>query len=55
MAELHEVVSGQGIATIGKNVVVYTPGVVSFIPADVEHSVTASGSGLVLNAKFIRK
>ncbi len=55
MAELHEVISGQGVAIIGKNTVVYTPGVVSFIPADVEHSVTASDSELVLNAKFIRK
>jgi len=51
-AELHEVVYGDGAALINNSSVVYRPGFISLIPADVPHSVKASDSGLVLLAKF---
>jgi quercetin dioxygenase-like cupin family protein len=51
-AELHEVVYGEGIALVNDRSIVYKPGVISLIPADVPHSVKADNTGLVLSAKF---
>jgi quercetin dioxygenase-like cupin family protein len=51
-AELHEVVYGEGVTLVNDKNVVYKPGIISFIPADVPHSVKANNSGLILLAKF---
>ncbi|MDR0302074.1 MAG: cupin domain-containing protein [Treponema sp.] len=51
-AELHEVIYGEGCALVNDKSIVYKPGIVSLIPADVPHSVKANNSGLVLLAKF---
>jgi quercetin dioxygenase-like cupin family protein len=52
-AELHEVVYGEGVTLVNDKSIIYNPGVISLIPADVPHSVKANNSGLVLLAKFI--
>jgi quercetin dioxygenase-like cupin family protein len=51
-AELHEVIYGEGVALVNDKNIVYKPGVISLITADVPHSVKANNSGLVLLAKF---
>jgi quercetin dioxygenase-like cupin family protein len=51
-AELHEVIYGEGVALVNDKSIAYKPGIISFIPADVHHSVKANNSGLVLLAKF---
>ena len=53
-AELHEVIYGEGVTLVNDKSVVYKPGIISLIPADVPHSVKANKSGLVLLAKFTR-
>lgn len=50
--ELHEVVSGKGSCVLADNTLVYESGIIVQIPADVEHRVVASGTGLYLLAKF---
>ncbi|MBN1499824.1 MAG: cupin domain-containing protein [Spirochaetes bacterium] len=51
-SELHEVISGEGIAEVGDVQINYRPGVISLIPSDLPHSVRAGDSGIVLLAKF---
>ncbi|HOP62359.1 MAG TPA: cupin domain-containing protein [Spirochaetota bacterium] len=50
--ELHEVVNGNGICTIGDKSVVYSSGVVSCIPENISHRVVAGDDGLYMLAKF---
>jgi len=51
-AELHEIIYGEGVALVNDVDIIYKPGIISLIPADVPHSVKANNSGLVLLAKF---
>jgi quercetin dioxygenase-like cupin family protein len=51
-AELHEVLEGRGSARVGQITVDYGPGTVSLIPADLEHSIHAGDSDMLLLAKF---
>lgn len=51
--ETHEVIAGSGICSNGGAAMQYEPGVISILPMDVEHEVTAGSSGLYLFAKFI--
>ncbi|MDR1451881.1 MAG: cupin domain-containing protein [Helicobacteraceae bacterium] len=51
-AELHEVICGEGNTLVNQKGIVYKPGVISFIPGDVPHSVKAGDTGMVLLAKF---
>ena len=51
-AELHEIISGEGTAVVGNSKINYKPGVISFIPGDVSHSIKASDKGIILSAKF---
>jgi len=51
-AELHEVIYGEGAALVNDKNIVYKPGNISLISADVPHSVKANNSGLILLAKF---
>jgi len=51
-AELHEVIYGEGVALVNDKNIVYKPGIVSLIPADVPHSVKADNNELFLLAKF---
>jgi quercetin dioxygenase-like cupin family protein len=50
--ELHEVLEGSGLCIIEESSVKYKKGVIGFIPADKNHSLKASESGLFLMAKF---
>ncbi|UJX42892.1 cupin domain-containing protein [Desulfovibrio sp. JY] len=50
--ELHEVVSGEGVAGIDGAATRYSPGVVAVIPKGLAHEVTAGDAGLCLFAKF---
>ncbi len=52
--ELHEVIRGEGEASLGGDTVVYQPGVMALIPSGVEHSVRAGTQGLTLLAKFFK-
>ncbi len=51
-AELHEIISGSGFGTVGGDKIEYKPGIISLIPADINHSVKAGAAGLMLLAKF---
>lgn len=51
--ETHEIIAGSGICINGGVAMRYEPGVISILPMDVEHEVTAGSSGLYLFAKFI--
>jgi quercetin dioxygenase-like cupin family protein len=51
--ELHEVVDGSGICTVGENKLPYDAGVVACIPDNIYHRVEAGGSGLYILAKFL--
>jgi quercetin dioxygenase-like cupin family protein len=51
-AELHEVIYGEGVTLVNDKSIVYKPGIMSLIPADILHSVKANNSGLILLAKF---
>ncbi|MDO9632672.1 MAG: cupin domain-containing protein [Humidesulfovibrio sp.] len=54
--ELHEVVQGSGVCTLGEREAIYRPGVCGLIPAGVAHSVRADaeqdGKDLYILAKF---
>jgi quercetin dioxygenase-like cupin family protein len=50
--ELHEIIQGSGICTIEQSKIEYHKGVIGFIPADKNHSITAEQEGLFLLAKF---
>ncbi len=51
-AELHEIISGSGFGTVGSDKIEYKPGIISLIPADINHGVKAGAAGLMLLAKF---
>lgn len=50
--EMHEVIEGEGVATIGDEIVEYSQGVISVMPKGIKHSVKAGAGGLTLLAKF---
>ena len=50
--ELHEVISGEGTAVFGNKEISYKSGVVTLIPENTHHSVTAGKESLYLFAKF---
>lgn len=50
--ELHEVIEGNGQCSIEKETINYQSGVITFIPADVNHLVKAGNEGLFILAKF---
>ncbi len=50
--ELHEIIDGNGEAVIDTKKVDYSPGVISLIPADIEHCIRAGRKGIILLAKF---
>ena len=50
--EIHEVISGEGIAEIGTNTGEYRSGTVGVIPQGTVHKVTAGESGLYMLAVF---
>ncbi|MCL1912165.1 MAG: cupin domain-containing protein [Leptospirales bacterium] len=52
-AELHEVAYGEGDALVNGKSVKYKPGVVSWVPADIPHSIKAGDTGVLLLAKFM--
>lgn len=51
--ETHEVVSGSGICVNNGKQIKYEPGVISIMPVDVLHEVTAGNEGLCIFAKFM--
>ncbi|HPG30089.1 MAG TPA: cupin domain-containing protein [bacterium] len=51
-SELHEILAGKGIGTVGDKKIDYCPGVVSFIPADIPHKITAGEEEMIILAKF---
>lgn len=51
--ETHEVVAGSGKCRNNGVWLTYKPGVISIMPAGVEHEVTAGEEGLYLFAKFM--
>ena len=50
--ETHEVIAGDGVCVNGGYSQVYTPGVITILPAKVHHEVQAGAQGLYLFAKF---
>lgn len=51
--ETHEVIEGAGVCINNNTLIDYAPGVISIMPAGVEHEVRAGEDGLYLFAKFI--
>ncbi|MFT4301592.1 MAG: AraC family ligand binding domain-containing protein [Desulfovibrio sp.] len=51
--EVHEVIKGSGTCLTEKGEVHYAPGVMTIIPRDEQHEVSAGEEGLCLFAKFI--
>ncbi len=51
--ETHEVIAGNGVCVNDGKELVYEPGVISILPKEVPHEVTAGADGLYLFAKFI--
>lgn len=51
--ETHEVIAGHGVCVQDGVEIAYAPGVVSILPANVPHAVTAGDDGLYLFAKFL--
>ncbi len=52
-SETHEVISGSGVCIHDGTEIKYEPGVISLLPADVPHEVTAGKDGLYIFAKFM--
>jgi quercetin dioxygenase-like cupin family protein len=50
--ELHEMIDGEGEAIIDNKRIEYFPGIVSLIPADIQHCLKAGNKGILLLAKF---
>ena len=50
--ETHEVVAGSGVCITAGQSIPYETGVLSILPAGIEHEVTADKDGLYLFAKF---
>ncbi|MCH5249235.1 MAG: cupin [Lachnospiraceae bacterium] len=51
--ETHEVISGNGICINNGTKIKYAPGVISILPMNVAHEVTAGSDGLYIFAKFM--
>ena len=51
--ETHEVISGNGICINEGTEIKYEPGVISILPMDIPHEVTAGSEGLYIFAKFM--
>ena len=51
--ELHEILEGSAVGITAGGEIEYRPGLVTYIPKGVEHSVKAGDKGVVLFAKFI--
>lgn len=51
--ETHEVISGNGICINEGTEITYEPGVISILPMNIPHEVTAGNGGLYLFAKFM--
>lgn len=51
--ETHEIIAGTGICVNNGNSINYEPGVISILPMNLPHEVTADEEGLYLFAKFI--
>ena len=49
----HLVLSGSGVCVNGGTAIAYEPGVITVLPKNVPHEVTAGGDGLYLFAKFM--
>lgn len=52
-AETHEVISGGGVCVNEGAEITYEPGVISILPRNVPHEVTAGSEGLYIFAKFM--
>lgn len=50
--ETHEVIEGDGVCNASDHKMAYEAGVISVLPAGIEHEVTAGNDGLYLFAKF---
>ena len=50
--EIHEIVEGTGSGFIDEKEIEYKAGIISFIPADINHHVIAGIEGLFIFAKF---
>lgn len=51
--ETHEVISGHGVCINEGVEIKYEPGVISILPMNIPHEVTAGNEGLYLFAKFM--
>jgi len=51
--ETHEVIAGNGICNTAGGEITYDVGVMSVLPAGIEHEVIAGNDGLYLFAKFL--
>lgn len=51
--ETHEVIKGRGCCVNAGSTIVYEPGTISIMQAEIPHEVTAGSEGLYLFAKFI--
>ena len=51
--ETHEVISGNGICINNGTEIKYEPGVISILPMNIPHEVTAGNNGLYIFAKFM--
>lgn len=51
--ETHEVISGNGVCINDGVTITYEPGVITILPMNVPHEVTAGKDGLYLFAKFM--
>lgn len=51
--ETHEVISGSGICINAGTEITYEPGVISILPMNIPHEVSAGNEGLYLFAKFM--
>lgn len=51
--ETHEVISGNGICINNGAEIEYEPGIISILPMNVPHEVTAGNNGLYIFAKFM--
>lgn len=51
-SELHEILEGDGFAEVGNIRINYFAGVISFIPENTQHKITAGEKGMILLAKF---
>lgn len=51
--ETHEVISGEGVCLNAGAKIKYEPGVISILPMNIPHEVTAGSEGLYIFAKFM--